>query len=239
MNLNDAAKRAFAVQDYSPQAPIGGVEIVDLKRFVDDGGTFLELGRLTAGAHAALRGFEVKQINFSEVDPGAIKAFHLHRRQTDVWFVPPGDRLLLVLLDCRAGSPTENALRRTRAGRRDRAPGAHPARRGPRRAEPRRHAVAASSTSWIPNSRRTRTRPTRGACRGTSPAWTSGNPRAARGSAVKILVTGGAGFIGSNFVRHLLAGHPDDSVVTLDKLTYAGNLANLRDIEADPRHRFV
>jgi dTDP-glucose 4,6-dehydratase len=56
---------------------------------------------------------------------------------------------------------------------------------------------------------------------------------------VKILVTGGAGFIGSNFVRHLLATHPDDSVVTLDKLTYAGNPANLKDVEADPRHRFV
>jgi dTDP-glucose 4,6-dehydratase len=56
---------------------------------------------------------------------------------------------------------------------------------------------------------------------------------------VKILVTGGAGFIGSNFVRHVLAQHPDDSVVTLDKLTYAGNPANLREVEADPRHRFV
>jgi dTDP-glucose 4,6-dehydratase len=56
---------------------------------------------------------------------------------------------------------------------------------------------------------------------------------------VKILVTGGAGFIGSNFVRHVLAAHSDDSVVTLDKLTYAGNPANLKDVEADPRHRFV
>ena len=112
MNLGDTAKRAFALQDYSPQAPIGGVEVVELKRFVDDGGTFLELGRLTAGAHAALRGFEVKQVNYSEVDPGVIKAFHLHRHQTDVWFVPPGDRMLLVLLDARAGSPTENAVRR-------------------------------------------------------------------------------------------------------------------------------
>jgi dTDP-glucose 4,6-dehydratase len=56
---------------------------------------------------------------------------------------------------------------------------------------------------------------------------------------VKILVTGGAGFIGCNFVRHVLATHPDDSVVTLDKLTYAGNPANLKDVEADPRHRFV
>ena len=112
MNLGDAAKRAFALQDYTSQAPIGGVEIVDLKRFVDDGGSFLELGRLTAGAHAALHGFEVKQINYSEMDAGVIKAFHLHRRQTDVWFVPPDDRMLLVLVDARAGSPTENAVRR-------------------------------------------------------------------------------------------------------------------------------
>jgi dTDP-glucose 4,6-dehydratase len=56
---------------------------------------------------------------------------------------------------------------------------------------------------------------------------------------VKILVTGGAGFIGSNFVRHVLAHHPGDSVVNLDALTYAGNLENLRDVEANPRYRFV
>jgi dTDP-glucose 4,6-dehydratase len=56
---------------------------------------------------------------------------------------------------------------------------------------------------------------------------------------VKLLVTGGCGFIGSNFIRHLLAAHPDDSVVNLDKLTYAGNPANLADVEGDPRYRFV
>jgi dTDP-glucose 4,6-dehydratase len=56
---------------------------------------------------------------------------------------------------------------------------------------------------------------------------------------VKILVTGGAGFIGSNFVRHVLTAHPEDSVVNFDKLTYAGNLENLRDVEKDPRYRFV
>jgi dTDP-glucose 4,6-dehydratase len=56
---------------------------------------------------------------------------------------------------------------------------------------------------------------------------------------VKILVTGGAGFIGSNFVRHVLATHPEDSVVNLDALTYAGNPENLRDVERDPRYRFV
>jgi dTDP-glucose 4,6-dehydratase len=56
---------------------------------------------------------------------------------------------------------------------------------------------------------------------------------------VRLLVTGGSGFIGSNFVRHVLASHPDDTVVNLDKLTYAGNPANLRDIEHDPRYTFV
>jgi dTDP-glucose 4,6-dehydratase len=56
---------------------------------------------------------------------------------------------------------------------------------------------------------------------------------------VKLLVTGGAGFIGSNFIRHVLAAHPDDTVVNLDKLTYAGNPANLADLADEPRYRFV
>ena len=56
---------------------------------------------------------------------------------------------------------------------------------------------------------------------------------------MKILVTGGSGFIGSNFVRHLLAAHPEDVIINLDKLTYAGNPENLRDVEGDARYRFV
>jgi len=56
---------------------------------------------------------------------------------------------------------------------------------------------------------------------------------------MRLLVTGGCGFIGSNFIRHALTEHPGDSVVNLDKLTYAGNPANLADIERDPRYAFV
>ena len=54
-----------------------------------------------------------------------------------------------------------------------------------------------------------------------------------------ILITGGAGFIGSNFVHYMLKKHPDYRVVVYDKLTYAGNLDNLRDVEDDPRYTFV
>ncbi|HXG56765.1 MAG TPA: dTDP-glucose 4,6-dehydratase [Vicinamibacterales bacterium] len=56
---------------------------------------------------------------------------------------------------------------------------------------------------------------------------------------VDVLVTGGAGFIGSNFVRYALARHADWRVTTLDKLTYAGRRENLHDVMDDPRHRFV
>ncbi len=108
MSLSDEAKRAFSTQEYSPPPEIDGVQVVDLKRFHDDGGSLTELGRLEAGVHASLAGFEVKQINYSELDPGVIKAFHLHRRQTDVWFVPPSDKMLLVLLDVRAESRSRN-----------------------------------------------------------------------------------------------------------------------------------
>jgi dTDP-glucose 4,6-dehydratase len=56
---------------------------------------------------------------------------------------------------------------------------------------------------------------------------------------VDVLVTGGAGFIGSNFVRYALERHPDWRITTLDKLTYAGRRENLHDVMDDPRHRFV
>lgn len=56
---------------------------------------------------------------------------------------------------------------------------------------------------------------------------------------MKLLVTGGAGFIGSNFVLYMLQQHPDYQIINVDALTYAGNLENLKSIEGNPNHTFV
>jgi len=54
-----------------------------------------------------------------------------------------------------------------------------------------------------------------------------------------LLVTGGAGFIGSNFIIYWLKNHPEDSIINLDKLTYAGNLDNLKEVENNPNYTFI
>ena len=56
---------------------------------------------------------------------------------------------------------------------------------------------------------------------------------------MKILVTGGCGFIGSNFIRYFLKSYPSYSLINVDKLTYAGNLENLSDLSHSPRYHFM
>ncbi len=116
MDLTPPAKRAFQLQSYGAAPSIDGVQLIELKRHHDDGGSMTELARLIDGRPEAFAGFTLRQINYGEVAPGAIKAFHLHARQTDIWYVPPGDRLLLVLLDVRQGSKTEGTKLRLMLG---------------------------------------------------------------------------------------------------------------------------
>lgn len=72
-------------------------------------------------------------------------------------------------------------------------------------------------------------------------AWshTARFPTTGQESMVEVLVTGGAGFIGSNFIKFALDAHPDWRITTLDKLTYAGRLENLESVKDNPRHTFV
>lgn len=93
-------------QDYASTTLIQGVKFFELKEFVDDGGSFLELGRFTKGLLAAVADFEVHQINYSVVLPGAVKATHIHKNQEDIWFVPASDRVLVGLRDLREKSST-------------------------------------------------------------------------------------------------------------------------------------
>ncbi len=112
MDLSPEAKRRFTVQAYTPAPAIEGVAVVELRRHHDDGGALTELARLVDGRPEAFPDFTLRQVNYSEIEPGVIKAFHIHLRQTDIWYVPPSDRLLVVLLDVRQGSPTEGARTR-------------------------------------------------------------------------------------------------------------------------------
>jgi dTDP-4-dehydrorhamnose 3,5-epimerase-like enzyme len=105
--LGDAYRQKLTTQDYTSSTTIEGVEFLQLRRSLDDGGDFMELLRLDGhGELQARPGMRVAQVNYSRVLPNAIKAFHLHFNQEDVWFVPPEDRLVVGLVDVRGGSRT-------------------------------------------------------------------------------------------------------------------------------------
>jgi dTDP-4-dehydrorhamnose 3,5-epimerase len=106
VNLIREIQAIFKYQDYGAKPSIEGVALQTLRRFNEDGGSMTELGRFAGGLLSSAAGFELAQLNFSVVEPGVIKAFHVHHRQTDVWFVPPEDRVVVVLVDVRDGSPT-------------------------------------------------------------------------------------------------------------------------------------
>ena len=110
--FNAEAQAKYGLQDYSPKPTIEGLEIIPLRRFNDDGGSMTELGRLDDGRLQGVEGFVARQMNYSVMEPLAIKAFHLHKRQTDVWYVPPSDKMLLCVADARKGSPTEGLVQR-------------------------------------------------------------------------------------------------------------------------------
>ena len=100
-------------QRYAPGPHIDGVVVHTLREHVDESGALVELARLgDAGELLGLPGFTPKQLNWSRVEPGAVKAWHLHFNQDDVWFVPPQGRLLAGLSDTRKDSPTHGVLMR-------------------------------------------------------------------------------------------------------------------------------
>lgn len=111
-SISASVREQVTMQDYSKQPQIEGVQIIELPLMIDDGGQFMELGRFQAGMHQQFPDFEVKQVNYSEMVPGVIKAAHLHFKQEDIWFIPPHHRLLIGLKDFREGSASEGVTMR-------------------------------------------------------------------------------------------------------------------------------
>ncbi len=104
-----AVKEQVFVQDYSKKPVIEGVKIVDIRRMAGEDGTFEDLMRLNdKGFLELFPEIQVRQINRSKLLSGSIKAWHLHFKQEDVWYIPPEDHMILGLWDTREGSSTKD-----------------------------------------------------------------------------------------------------------------------------------
>jgi len=104
---SDLQKNIF-VQDYSKKTVIEGVKIVEVKRMAGEDGTFEDLFRMDDSGHMELfPEIQVRQINRSKLLPGSIKAWHLHFKQEDVWYIAPEDHMILGLWDTRENSSTK------------------------------------------------------------------------------------------------------------------------------------
>jgi len=105
-DLHPDKSASLTTQEYGRKARIDGVRLESVGRFTEDGGSFSELLRLSEGKIALFPGFEVLQVNYSDMEPGVVKAWHVHFQQEDVWFVPPINKILVGLYDLRKDSPT-------------------------------------------------------------------------------------------------------------------------------------
>ncbi len=107
MKVDPKYQAMLTTQDYGSSPSIDGVELIKLNLHTDDGGNFLEVFRLTDSQVSGLStAFEVRQVSLSVMYPQVVKAFHIHQKQDDLWFVPPSHRLLINLHDVREGSST-------------------------------------------------------------------------------------------------------------------------------------
>jgi dTDP-4-dehydrorhamnose 3,5-epimerase len=102
IEINSKFKSLITTQSYKSKDAIEDVKLIDLPLYNDDCGAFSEIVRLHENNTVInLEQFHAKQLSWSNVLPGVIKAFHLHYTQDDLWFIPPSESLLIGLFDCR------------------------------------------------------------------------------------------------------------------------------------------
>ena len=169
------------------------------------------------------------QVYVSATYPGVVKAWHYHERQTDNFACIAG-MIKLVLVDTRDDSPTRNAVNEFFIGTQNPMLVQVPnlVYHGWKCISPEPPSLVVNVPDEPYNSD--------SSGRAAGSRRTGPSPTIGPGRMVDVLVTGGAGFIGSNFVRYAIDAHPDWRVTTLDKLTYAGRLENLEGLLDHPRH---
>lgn len=108
-DVDETIKSRVYNQSYEKAKEIDGVKIIKLKHIVADEGDFAEVMRLDAkGEMVSLSGFKVAQINRTKLFVNSIKAWHIHFRQNEIWYVPQSFQLFVGLWDIRKNSPTVN-----------------------------------------------------------------------------------------------------------------------------------
>lgn len=120
LTLNDIdakTRQSVYTQDYAKKGAIDGVQIFPLKNMVGEDGDFLEVLRCNQqGTLELVPDFSIRQVNHSTQFPNAIKAWHLHFKQNEIWYVPPSSHFLVGLWDVREASPTKDATMRIPMG---------------------------------------------------------------------------------------------------------------------------
>ena len=112
-DIDEQVKDKVYTQDYSKKEAIQGVKTISLNHYTDEEGDFGEVVRLNAdGELEQVPGFRLAQINRTRLFPGSIKAWHLHSKQDEIWYLPPSKDLFVGLWDVRKNSPTNGTLTR-------------------------------------------------------------------------------------------------------------------------------
>lgn len=106
MQIANQYSKILTTQEYEKKIPIKGVKFHQIKYHRDEGGDFVELGRLSQGKLEGFDSFVVRQVSSSQLLPGTVKAFHIHLKQADIWYVSPLERMLVGLLDTRKDAET-------------------------------------------------------------------------------------------------------------------------------------
>ena len=111
-DIDKSIKKLIYPADYTEEEFLDGVKLIEVKNIPAEEGDFAEILRIKKGMLESIKGFRLAQINRTTLVPGSVKAWHLHYRQDEIWYVSPQDHLLAGLWDVRKKSPTSGKTMR-------------------------------------------------------------------------------------------------------------------------------